>query len=322
MKPNASKGTRLGFLLIDGFGLMAYTSIIEPFRAANMLANADLYQWRHLSVDGGPVRASHGVSILADGGLDDDPEFDILFVVASGDPSKIDTRAIIPWLRRLGRTAITIAAVSSAPYLLARAGLLAGYRCTIHWDYTQHMLSDFPALAFEDGLYVIDRRRITCAGGSSGLDLSIELIERAHGHRLSTLVSDWFVRTQSRTAEEHQRVSLRDRFNVSSERVLHVLAHMEANVDDPECLKVIDKVSGVTRRQIERLFHKQLGLSVGDMHRKMRLEHAHLLLRKTGMSVTEAAMASGFTSSSHFSRLFKIKFGVSPSCVRQLKRQA
>ena len=38
----------LGLLLIDGFALMSYASVIEAFRAANALAGRTLYRWSHI----------------------------------------------------------------------------------------------------------------------------------------------------------------------------------------------------------------------------------------------------------------------------------
>jgi len=85
-------------------------------------------------------------------------------------------------------------------------------------------LEAFPTLAIEPGLYVIDRRRLTCAGGTAGLDLAIELIEREHGHKLAAQVSEWFIRTEPRPAGKSQRLSLRERVGISNDRVLRVLA--------------------------------------------------------------------------------------------------
>jgi transcriptional regulator GlxA family with amidase domain len=49
----------------------------------------------------------------------------------------------------------------------------------------------------------------------------------------------------------------------------------------------------------------------------MRLSHAFALMNETSMSVTEIALASGFNSSTHFSRQFKRKFGASPHFFRK-----
>jgi transcriptional regulator GlxA family with amidase domain len=69
LKPGAAP-LRIGFLLIPGFAILTYACSVEPFRAANLLAGVVLYQWVHISPDGLPVRASNGVSIVAEQGMD------------------------------------------------------------------------------------------------------------------------------------------------------------------------------------------------------------------------------------------------------------
>jgi transcriptional regulator GlxA family with amidase domain len=318
-KLQSYSGTTFGLLLIDGFALMSYASVIEPFRAANALAGRELYRWTHVSVDGRQVRASNGASILADHAVGAPIKCDTLFVFAAGDPAGFSDSRTFAWLRRLARLNVRLAGVSGGPFLLARAGLLDGYRATIHWDHQPAFLEAFPTLAIDPGLYVIDRRRLTCAGGTAGLDLAIELIEREHGHTLSAQVSEWFIRTDPRPADKSQRLSLRERVGINNDRVLRVLAEMEANLEEPAALKDLAKRAGVSLRQLERLFSAHLNVTVSECYLRIRLEKAAELLRKTGSSVTTIATACGFQSSSHFSRTFKARYGTPPSAERHTR---
>ena len=162
-------GRTLGLFLIDGFALMSYAAVVEPFRAANSLAGRQLYRWTHVSVDGRPVCASNGACVLADRAVGRSLVCDTLFVVAGGDPAAFSDAGTFAWLRRLARSNVRLAGVSGGPFLLARAGLLDGYRATIHWSHRPAFLDAFPTLAIGPSLYVIDRRRLTCAGGTAGL---------------------------------------------------------------------------------------------------------------------------------------------------------
>jgi len=306
----------LGLLLIDGFALMSYASVIEPFRAANSLAGERLYRWVHVSVTGDAISASNGASILADQKVGDPLQCDILFVFAAGDPSAFEDARTFAWLRRLASANVSLAGVSGGPYLLASAGLLDGYRATIHWEHAAALREEFPELSVEGGLYVIDRRRITCAGGAAGFDLAIELIEREHGHDLASRVGEWFIRTEPRPAEKSQRVSLRERYGVNHDGLLRSLARMEAAIEEPCSREELAAAAGVSVRQLERLFRTHLGSTVAAVYLRIRLEQAAHLLRTTSGSVTEVAVACGFPSSSHFSRVFRDAFGHSPSTGR------
>src|ERR1700679_930053 len=126
-------GQTLGLLLIDGFALMSYASVIEPFRAANTLAGRELYRWTHISVDGRKVSASNGASILADQAVGDPMACDTLFVFAAGDPAQFSDPRTFTWLRRLARSNVRLAGVSGGPFLLGRARVLGGYRAASHW---------------------------------------------------------------------------------------------------------------------------------------------------------------------------------------------
>ena len=311
----------LGLLMVDGFALMSYASVIEPYRAANVLAGRDLYRWIHISTGGSAVKASNGASFLAEQTVEQPLDCDVLFVFAGGDPSLFEDHRTLSWLRRIARTKVVLVGVSGGPFLLARAGLLDGYRATIHWEHRAALLERYPMVAVEPGLYVVDRRRVTCAGGTAGLDLAIELIERDQGHELAVRVSDWFIRTEARSATGPQRLSLRDRYQLSNDRVLKALAQMESSVEDPLPRADLANIAGVSVRQLERLFSAHLGETIEQSYKRIRLQQADQLLRTTGMTVLDVAIACGFPSGSQFSRSFKSLFGVSPTGSRARREE-
>lgn len=307
---------RVGFLLIEEFALMSYASIIEPFRAANWLSGRELYEWRHYSVDGEAARPSTGVTMQVDGIIDGNLEIDILFVCAGGNPALFSHRQTFSALRRLSARGIILGGVSGGAFLLARAGLLDGFRCTIHWEHEPAFVETFPELAFERGLFVKDRKRITCAGGTAGLDLVTELIAEAHGPELAQLVSDWYIRTQKRPAQGAQRASIRQRYRVSHAGLVGALEAMEANIEEPLERDALAAIAGLSLRQLERLFRVQLRMTIREHYLRVRLDEAMRLLRETDLSRTMIAVACGFASTNHFSRSFRHRFAMSPSEAR------
>lgn len=302
----------LGLLLTDGFALMSYASVIEPYRAANMLAGRTLYRWVHISPDGQPARASNGATILADRKVGDPLDCDTLFVFAAGDPHRVADPAIFAWLRQVAVTGAVIAGVSAGPWLLARAGLLDGYRATLHWEHRPAFVEAFPLVTPEPGLYVIDRRRVTCAGGMAGMDLAVELIEREHGHALAARIGDWFIQSEPRGADKPQRSTLRARYGIGDDRVLRVLARMEASLEEPVPRAALARTAGMSLRQLERLFAGLIGESIAQHYVRVRLDRARQLLRTTRLSITDIGIACGFRSSSHFSRSYRACYGTTP----------
>jgi transcriptional regulator GlxA family with amidase domain len=304
---------KIGFLLIDDFALMSYASVIEPFRAANSLAQRDLYRWRLFSPDGDPARASNGASLIVDGAARGNPGLDLLLVCAGGNPAAIRDPGMLAWLRELEVRGTTIGGVSGGPYLLARAGLLDGYCCTIHWEHLPAFVEEFPQLSVSRSLFVIDRNRLTCAGGIAGLDLAIEVIERDHGPALAAAVGEWYIRTERRTGAGPQRMSLQERFGVRNAKLLQTLGEIEANLVDPLPRAWLAERAGVSVRQLERLFATHLGATIGQVYLRARLDRAASLLRQSAMPLLDVALACGFSSASAFSRAFRRQFGCAPS---------
>jgi transcriptional regulator GlxA family with amidase domain len=315
--PNRNRAIRIGFLLIDGFALMSYTSVVEAFRAANVLSGRALYEWKHISIRGAFVNASNGARIRADAQIGDTLALDLLLVCAAGNPALFRDKRTFARLRYLASRGMRIGGVSGGPYILARAGLLDGYQCTIHWEHRPAFVEAFPQLDVQHGLYVIDRERLTCAGGIAGLDLATALITDDHGRHLATMVSDWYLQTQLREAHATQRVSLRERYKTTNAKVLATLAVMETNLEEPLSRSALADLNQISVRQIERLFRSNLQQTIGAVYMGLRLTRATNLLRETSVPLVEVALASGFTNASHFSRAFKSWHGQPPISLRK-----
>ena len=307
-------------VLLPGFALMSYAAIIEPLRAANALAGRRLYRWRHVSLDGGPVQASNGAVFLVDHGLEAPVSATVAAVFAAGEPRELRAPGLSAWLRRQDRAGLRLAGVSAGPWLLARAGLLAGRAATIHWDHRDAFEQDFPEIEHVGSLYVQDGRYLTCAGGMAGMDLAVDLIRRDFGEDLAARVGAWFIHPGHRPADRPQLPDLAERYRQAGGRVLAVLAAMERHLDEPWPRAALAQAAGVTVRQLERLFAAEVGEGVAAHYLRLRLERAAHLLRTTDQSATDIALACGFQSSSHFSRAFRARFGVAPSGARMMRK--
>jgi transcriptional regulator GlxA family with amidase domain len=308
---------QIGFLLLADFSLMSYASAVEPLRAANRLAGRELYGWRHISVDGDAATASNGAQIRADHRIGERIDLDALFVCAGGNPARFSNQEVYRWLRTLARRGIAIGGVSGGAYILARAGLLDGFRATIHWEHLPAFSEEFPHIAVERSLFVIDRDRLTCAGGIAALDLMHALIERAHGHDLAAAVSEWYLHTEVRLGSGPQRMTLRERFGVSNIKLLKALDEIERRIEEPPTRKDLAALAGTSVRQLERLFSTHLKTTIGGHGLRVRLDRARMLLRQTSKPIVEIALMCGFASASHFSRAFRDAYGHPPKAERR-----
>ncbi|MEZ5931601.1 MAG: helix-turn-helix domain-containing protein [Alphaproteobacteria bacterium] len=308
---------RVGLLLIDGFALMSYAAVVEPLRAANLLAERPLYSVRHIPATGEAAISSNGLRIEASGAVGVDVDVDLLLVVAGGDPTRFRDQRVFNWLRRLDRLGVRLGGVSGGAVVLAAAGLAKGRRLTVHWEHAEALAELAPDLLIERTLYVIDRDRVTCAGGIAPLDLMHALIAEHHGPAFARQVSDWFMHTDVRPAGGPQRAGLAERFGTASQAVVDAIAAMETRIADPLRLHELATFAGVSKRQLNRLFRDNLGKTTMAFYRDLRLDKARSLLMSSSLSMTEIALAAGFSSSAHFSKAHAERYGASPSAIRR-----
>ena len=316
LHPDQELPLRFAYLLIPEFSLMAFTASVEPLRQANRLSGRQLYDWRLFSVDGGIVTSGSGIGIMPHGPVGDDDRFHAIVVCAGNNPQRhLEPRAVA-WLRRLARRGTTIGGLSTGCFLMAKAGLLDGYRCTIHWENLPGFLEAFPSLEVTTRLFEVDRGRFTCAGGTASLDLMLNLIAEQFGRELSSAVSEQFVHTYVRQAKDPQRMDLRQRVGVSHPKLLAAIRVIEANLCEPLSRAELARRVGLSTRQLERLFRVYLGRTPTRYYLEERLRHARQLLAQTSLSVLEVALACGFASSSHFTRSYRALYGYPPRAER------
>lgn len=308
--------TKVGFLLINSFPMLPYAASIEALRAANLLAGQKLYAWRHLTPGALPVSASNGLGVTPDGGEAEIGGLDMLIVCAGSGAEQFGPARTLGAIRRFARSGGRLVGLSAGPFILARAGVLNGYRCTLHWDHVAAFSEAFPDLHLTGRLYEIDRTRLTCAGGTAALDLMHALIAADYGPALAARVSQWLLQTAIRDSTAPQWPDARTRFGTGKTQLQAVLARMEATIEAPLPRKVLAREAGLSLRHLERLFHAELGTGMAARYLALRLDRARGLLRQTGMSVTDVAIAAGFSDPSHFARRYRARFGRTPRADR------
>lgn len=312
---------RLGILLLPEFSFISLATSIEPFRAANNISGKSLYSWTLITADGSPVSGSNGIPVVPQSSVTTDEKFDAVVVVAGGAAENVRDPGIMAFLRRSPRMGCMVIAVSTAPYVLARAGMLDDRRCTIHWEHMDAFKEDFPHIDVTDELYEVDGPIATVAGGTAVLDFMLHLITEQHGHALAATISEWFMHQKIRDRSEHQRMTLRHRVGVSHPKLLSAIELMEENLESPMEREDLAEAVSLSTRQLERLFRKYLGSSPRKYYFGLRMLRARSLLRQTTMSVLDVALACGFVSASHFAKCYREHFGDSPRGDRGLVRK-
>ncbi|MFV3382411.1 GlxA family transcriptional regulator [Pseudomonas sp. NY15354] len=303
-----------GFLVQPNFTTIGLASAVETLRMANLAACRPLFRTVLVAATPDPVTASNGMRVLPDHGIADAPSLDALFVVGANPiANDRESRPLIDWLRRLARQRVPLGGICTGSYLLARAELLKGYRCTIHWEDIEALKERFPGIIISNQLYELDRDRYTCSGGVAAMDMMLQLIARLpDGQAIAAKAAELLLCDRVRGERDRQRVPLRTRLGNAQPKLSQVVAIMEANLEEPLGLEELASLNEVTVRQLERLFHKYLQRTPSQYYLELRLSRAREMLLRSDAQVREIALACGFTSPAHFSKSYSRFFGLSP----------
>jgi AraC family transcriptional regulator, glycine betaine-responsive activator len=303
---------QVGFFLAPNFPMLAFSAAIEALRVANWVSGRSLYEWVLISEDGGPVAPSSGIAMQPQAAMSEIDRLPIMLFCAGIGGSKYRNKRVFAWLRKLVRNKTILGGIGTGAYALARAGLLDGYRCTLHWEEFENFSREFPNLRVTADLFEVDRDRMTCPGGTASLDMMFHLIEQQHGRDLAWEIADEFIQHRVRSAHDPQRMSLQSRTRVNDVRLLSAIAAMEQNLEDPLPLNRLCRVSGLSLRHLQRLFTEVLGRSPTAFYRQLRLQRARKMLMHGTRSILDVAVANGFVSGAHFARCYRAEFGRPP----------
>lgn len=319
--PAPAASRRLAFLPLDAFSMISLTAAIEPLRSANRLLGRNAYEWRIVAPGARPVRASSGLVLNSEIALEDVGQridrFEAYLVVTGAIREPENGAVLHAVLRRAARQGLVVGSLSAGAFVLARAGLLQGYRCTVHWEYQAAFEETFPEIECSPGLFVIDRNRWTGSGGISSMDMMLHMIAADHGPKLARRVANNFQVDRIRNAAIEQRPGALGRLETLPQPVQQVVALMRRNIEAPLSMAALAEETGLNLRRIERLFQAHLGESPGQFYRRLRLERARELLTHTNLSALEAALMTGFSSSSHFAMAYQRQHGIRPSETRR-----
>src|SRR5258708_7748372 len=252
--------SHFAFMPVPNFTMIAFTNAIEVLRMANYLTGQTLYRWSIVSPEGGPVTASNGLSVDT-GPVECVGQPDIVFVVGGIDVQRATTPAHLVALRRFARMGSVLGSLCTGTYALARAGLLAGYACAIHWENMSALKEEFPDTRFLKELFVIDRDRVTCTGALAPLDMMLNLIAPRVGTANVTQIAEQFIVEHVRDNSAQQKMPLVARLGSANKSLFEVISLMENNIEEPLSREELARLARVSQRPIHRLVPEHVGMA-------------------------------------------------------------
>lgn len=130
----------VAILLFPNFSQVCLSTIVEPLRLANALSRRELFRWRLIGLSGDGVDCAGGITVGVRS--DVEAEFaavrsgiapDAAIVCAGEAVERFCTSSAVSLFRLYAKRGVTLFGSHTGTWLLAKGGLLAGRRCTIHW---------------------------------------------------------------------------------------------------------------------------------------------------------------------------------------------
>ncbi|MBD3645335.1 DJ-1/PfpI family protein [Alcanivorax sp.] len=176
---------QIGIVIYDDAEVLDFAGPYEVFSTAARLCESSPWQVSLIS-ENREVMARGGFPVKSHFTLADHPPLDVLLVSGGVHTSAMTNRALLNALREAGDSASWVTSVCTGAFLLAEAGLLTTQRVTTHWEDIADLRQRFPALDVQENIrWVEDGNRLTSAGISAGIDMSLHLVEKLYNRELA-----------------------------------------------------------------------------------------------------------------------------------------
>lgn len=158
------------------FDRLTALDVVGPYEVLQRLPAATVTFVGHQP---GVVRTDNGfLGLAVDATFEEVPSPDVVVMPGGiGTRALLDDDQVLDWLRSTYQTSRFTTSVCTGSLVLAAAGLLDGLTATTHWTQLELLgqlgASPTPARVVEH----LDRRIITAAGVSSGIDMALRLAE-------------------------------------------------------------------------------------------------------------------------------------------------
>ncbi|OLQ72819.1 AraC family transcriptional regulator [Photobacterium proteolyticum] len=281
--------------------------------------------WEIVGIDKEPVISSSGVPVVAQRAAVEIAleayDYLVVFGGRSARSSQQLTDIYGGMLREAAAKGVALVSIDNACFLFAAAGLLNDHSVAVHWRHVQEFRTAYPRIAIQtEQLYCIDGKRISCAGGSAAVDLAVELVAR-HCGRAKALKGLADMLVDEARGQLHQLKSLDEDIRANNTAGRHVgraISLMRQLLAESRTVDELADMLAISRRQLDRLFKENLGVTAREYWTEMRLKHIHWRVINSDHSLQSLADEIGIQDVSYLCKVFRKRFGISPSKLRKI----
>jgi transcriptional regulator GlxA family with amidase domain len=276
------------------------------------------------SADPNPLRASSGITVNVDHGLDVLRKADTIIV--AGWPMTRSTppqTELLAGLNAAHKRGARLVSICSGAFVLAAAGLLDGRPATTHWMHAAELTRRYPSVRVNpDVLFVDDGSILTSAGTAGGIDLCLHLVRLDHGARIANAVARRMVVAPHRDGGQAQFIESPVGEIDDNNSLADLLPWMIEHLDQPLTIEELAERAMTSPRTFARRFNAVVGQTPHQWLLAQRVLLAQELLESTDDPIDAIAARCGFGAASalriHFQRAVK----ASPNSYRRAFRPA
>jgi len=209
------------------------------------------------------------------------------------------------WLKAQNSNSVNICSVCTGAFLLAESGILRNKQCTTHWKFLTQFEKRYPNIdLLKNRLFVADDNLLTSAGVSSGLDLSLFILEKIYGTKFATDIAKEVVIYFRRSDSDPQLSIYLEYRNHIEDRIHKVQDFIIQNIHTDFTLNSVGDEVYMSSRNLTRLFKKVTGITIGTYVDKLRVERALQLLAENN-KIDFVASKCGLKSTNQLRSLLK-----------------
>jgi transcriptional regulator GlxA family with amidase domain len=213
------------------------------------------------------------------------------------------SRPFLYWLNAQHRRMVTICSICTGAFFLAESGLLDERACTTHWEFTDRLKQRYPKVKIQTNrLFVEEDGIYTSAGVTSGIDLSLYLLEQLWGAHFAAQIAKEAVIYFRRTLDDPQLSVFTLYRNHLDHRIHKVQDLLTQSLDHRFTIEELADKVNMSARNLTRLFKKTTQISIGAYLDQLRAEHAEKLMAE-GHTLQAAALHCGLKSTNQLRQL-------------------
>lgn len=294
---------------------------VDVFSEANrFIASDDRYEVKLLSTQSAPLRASNGMTLVADATFDTARGPFDLALVAGGPalPETTPEAPLLDWLSNVATQCARYGSICTGAFALGHAGLLDARNATTHWQHAAQLAAQFPQARVDfDRIYLRDGPLVTSAGVTAGIDLSLALVAEDHGPQIALAVAKRLVVFAQRQGGQSQFSPYLTAPPDDTSPVAKVQAHVMERIRESFTVKQLADVAGMSARNFARVFVQETGVTPHEFVERARVDAARKLLESSDAALKAVAYDCGFGTADRMRIVFTKRIGVTPMQYRE-----